>query len=37
MGSALILSFIIMQYMKGSMLGDMKKKKIISEEDKVYH
>lgn len=37
MGSGLILSFIIMQHMKGSMLRDMKKKPKVSEEDKVYH
>ena len=37
MGSGLILSFIIMQYMKGSLLRDMKKKEKASEEDKVYH
>jgi hypothetical protein len=37
MGSALILSFIIMQYMKGSMLGDMKKKEKLSENEKVYN
>jgi len=35
MGSGLILSFIIMQYMKRSMLSDVKRK--VSEEDKVYH
>jgi len=37
MGSGLILSFIFMQYMKGSMLRSMKKKEKFSEEDKVYH
>ncbi len=37
MGSALILSFIIMQYMKGSMLRDMKKKGKLDEAENVYH
>lgn len=37
MGSGLILSFIIMQYMKRSMLSDMKREEKTSEEDKVYH
>lgn len=36
-GSGLILSFIIMQYMKGSILRDMQRKDKVVEADKVYH